>query len=556
MTPLLEGTPKKADTTKVDSPVFRLVLVDLPAGMSTQQLGTPRPLGEQSAVIARIVELLPGTTFSADGHGSFKRGSYQIAFAIEAPTPDSIAVEIDHHDGLVALKRVVAKTGWQIIDPAGGSLVDIEATAASGALVPLSAPTPGPVESTARQRSGSFRWVGVAVGIALVAGSIWFGWTSNHRPPTIEAHLSTSVAAPDSGLSAPALPAASSTMPAPGVPGPSTPADLDAAERSRIRMARMKSVVDQFRTNPIVTQLYDYRQAAAVFPSSVGGGGFMSPERLSNAAFFAAIHTHPYLPPSFAQPERDRYRFEFIGEDCTGTNPYLAFLVNLCKSFVYVARPLPGAPGRRSYALVSSDFRVHYRDQGGMPTLRDPAVDHTTPSPVVEMPKVEPRPQPKGSPGLVLSLRRAATDLIDGALGRKQAEVQLHESNAIQDLRTFAAAENLFHSTIGEGRYAAPEQLAAAEPFASLDMQPFLPAFFRQPLRQGYQFEFVGQKDVTPVGPLASLGLLHESFVYVARPIEPGPEGRRTFALYPDGRVFATSERRVPTTRDEQVRTS
>lgn len=552
---MLEGAPRKADTTNVDTPLFRLVLIDLPAGMGAQQLGAARPLGDRAALIARIVELLPGTTFSADGHGSFKRGSYQIECTIEGPTPDSITVEIDHQDGFVALRRLVAKTGWQIIDPDGRSLVDIDATAATGALVPVIAPAPGPAESTARQRSGSFRWIGVAVGIALVAGSIWLGWTSTYRAPTIEPNASTPVAAPDSGSSAPALPAASGTVPAPGVPGPTTPADLDAGERSRIRMARMKSVADQFRTDPIVTQLYDYRQAAAVFPSSVGGGGFMSPERLSNAAFFAAIHTRPYLPPTFAQPERDRYRFDFIGEDCTGTNPYLAFLVNLCQSFVYVARPLRGAPTKRSYALVSSDFRVHYRDKGGMPTLQDPTVDNTTPSPAVELPKAEPRPQPKESPGLLASLRRAATDLIDRALGRTQAEVQLHESNVIQDLRTFSAAENLFHSTIGEGRYAAPEQLADAEPFASLDIQPFLPAFFRQPLRQGYQFEFVGQNDVTPVGPLAPLGFLHESFVYLARPIEPGPEGRRTFALYPDGRVFATSEARVPTTRDEQVGT-
>lgn len=548
---MLEGAPEKADTTNVDTPLFRLVLMDLPAGMNAEQLGTARPLGDRAALIARIVELLPGTTISADGHGSFKRASYQIEFTIEGPTPDSIIVEIDHQDGFVALKRLVAKTGWQIIDPDSRSLVDIDATAAAGALVPLIAPTVGPAESTARPRSGSFHWIGVAVGIALVVGSLWFGWTSTHRAPTIEPNVSTPVAAPDSKSSAPALPAALGTVPAPGVPGPPTPADLDAGERSRIRMARMKSVAAKFRTDPIVTQLYDYRQAAAVFPSSVGGGGFMSPERLSNAAFFAAIHTRPYLPPAFAQPERDGYRFDFIGEDCTGTNPYLAFLVNLCKSFVYVARPLRGAPSKRSYALVSADFRVHYRDKGGMPTLQDPRVDNTTPSPAVEMPKAEPRPQPKESAGLLASLG----DLIDQALGRKQAEVQLHESNVIQDLRTFSAAENLFHSTIGEGRYAAPEQLADAEPFASLDIQPFLPAFFRQPLRQGYQFEFVGQKGVTPVGPLAPLGLLHESFVYLARPIEPGPEGRRTFALYQDGRVFATSEPRVPTTRDKQVGT-
>jgi hypothetical protein len=461
----------------------------------------------------------------------------------------------------VALKRLVAKTGWQIVDPAGLSLIDIEATAAAGALVPLAvlaAPTPESPKSASRARSGSFRglvhWVGAVVGVALTLGSIWFGWKQNYGTPTIDPHSSTPVAAAANSRSpAPVAPGVSRTAPVVGVPGRPTPADLEATEQLRIRTARMESVAANFRADPIVNHLYDYRQAAAAFPSSVGGGGFMSPERLSDAAFFRAIHTPTPLPPVFTQPERDGYRFDFIGENCTGTNPYLAYLADLCKSFVYVARPLQGARSRRSYALLSSDFRVHYRDRGGMPTRQDPTVDNMASPTAADMPKAGPESQPAESTGLLASLRRAATAVIDRAVGRKQAEVHLHESSALQELRSFSAAENMFHSTIGEGRYATPEQLADGATFASLGTQPYLPASFRQPLRQGYQFEFVGQNDVAPVGPLASLGLLHESFVYVARPIEPGPEGRRTFALYPDGRVFATSARRVPTTRDEPI---
>jgi len=62
----------------VDSPLCGLVLVDLPADVTVPAVGLARPLGERAAIIARIVELLPGTTFSKDGHGSFKRGSYQV----------------------------------------------------------------------------------------------------------------------------------------------------------------------------------------------------------------------------------------------------------------------------------------------------------------------------------------------------------------------------------------------------------------------------------------------------------------------------------------------
>ena len=516
----------------MDTKLFHLVLVDLPPDVSGPHLGVARPLGERAAVIARLVDLLPGTTFDPEGHGSFKRGNYQIAFTVAEHAPDSIDVDIDHRDGFVPLKRVVAKTGWRIVDPAGPSLVDIDATAAAGALVPLILPPAGAAGSPASDRSGTRPWLGVTA-IALVLGAIWVGWKQTHpTPPLGASSVTTPVAAPGSGEDF-----------------------LRLADDVRTKTARMKLIAADFRTDPIVNQLYDYRQAAAVFPSSVGGGGFMSPERLSDVAFFAAIHTRPYLPPVFSQPERDGYRFDFVGGNCTGKNPYLAFLVDLCKSFVYVARPLRGANSRRSYALLSPDFRVHYRKDGATPTLQDPTVDDAAPTPVVDTPKADPRPQAEEPIGLLTWLRNGATGVIDTALGRNQEEVQLRESSAIEDLRVLSAAENAFNSSIGDGRYAAPEQLAGEEIFASLSIQPFLPASFAQPRRQGYDYEFIGQKGLTPVGPLASLGLLYESFVYVGRPIEPGPAGRRTFAVYPDGRVFVTRDGRVPTALDEQVGT-
>jgi len=61
---------------------FRLLLVDLPPGTSAQHIGFARALGERAAVIARLMELLPGTTFNAEGRGSFKRATYEVAFTI------------------------------------------------------------------------------------------------------------------------------------------------------------------------------------------------------------------------------------------------------------------------------------------------------------------------------------------------------------------------------------------------------------------------------------------------------------------------------------------
>ena len=143
--------------------------------------------------------------------------------------------------------------------------------------------------------------------------------------------------------------------------------------------------------------------------------------------------------------------------------------------------------------------------------------------------------------------------MIDKALGgTKQATARLHESNAINDLRVLSSAEATFSAVMGQGRYAAPEQLADATLLKRLGTQPMLEAYFVQPVRQGYQFEFIGEKPDYLHGPLRVFGKVYESFVYVAWPIDPGPEGRRTVALYPDGQVFATSEpRRVPTREDE-----
>jgi len=112
---------------------LRFLLVDLPPGTSAQHIGFARPLGERAAVIARLVELLPATTVNAEGRGSFKRATYEVTFTIVEPEPHSIEVEVDHHEGFVALKRLVAKTGWQMIDPVGETFVDIEASAGVGA---------------------------------------------------------------------------------------------------------------------------------------------------------------------------------------------------------------------------------------------------------------------------------------------------------------------------------------------------------------------------------------------------------------------------------------
>ena len=100
---------------------MRVLLVHLPNGDVSEP---GQPLGPRAQVAARIVELLPGTVFQG-GLGSFRRRSYAVIFRIEGDEPTAVDVEVDHNEGLTALRRIVEKTGWQVIDPSGPYFVDL-----------------------------------------------------------------------------------------------------------------------------------------------------------------------------------------------------------------------------------------------------------------------------------------------------------------------------------------------------------------------------------------------------------------------------------------------
>jgi hypothetical protein len=132
----------------------------------------------------------------------------------------------------------------------------------------------------------------------------------------------------------------------------------------------------------------------------------------------------------------------------------------------------------------------------------------------------------------------------------REASVAYRESDVIKDLRIFFAAETEF-TVMEVGHYAAPEKLADASNYRTVHWQPLLPGYFVQAVRQGYQFEFIPEGPTAPRYQTSQMfGTVYRSFVYAALPVEPGPAGRRSLAIFPDGVVFATSERRVPTRRD------
>lgn len=234
-------------------------------------------------------------------------------------------------------------------------------------------------------------------------------------------------------------------------------------------------------------------------------------------------------------------------------------LADLCSSFSYTARPAPGTPARRSYALLSSDLRIHYRDDGLSPGDSDPVVDGTVAASADGLPgggRLD--LSEEEADGLVGAARTAVLSIIDrvfGEGGRTRAAAEVSESHVLRDLRTFSDASVVFRDTAGSGRcHASPTQLSDPAARDAADPSPPLPAHFAQAVRWGYRYEFVGERSdgcreiaQPPRAPL------WESFVYIARPIEPGPVGRRAFALYPDGLIYVTGESRVPTRSDALV---
>jgi hypothetical protein len=141
---------------------MRVLLVYLPNGDVSEP---GQVLGPRAQVAARIVELLPGTVFQG-GLGSFRRRSYAVIFRVEGDEPTAVDVEVDHDEGLSALRRIVDKTGWQVIDPSGPYFVDL-----AGQSQPTPSAAAQPESSGSRRQStrheGRANAVGRSVSLAL-----------------------------------------------------------------------------------------------------------------------------------------------------------------------------------------------------------------------------------------------------------------------------------------------------------------------------------------------------------------------------------------------------
>jgi hypothetical protein len=545
-----------ADIPGVDpskSTVIRLALVSLPAGATGRDLDLAVPLGTRAAVAARIRDLLPGVTFDDNQDGAFRRAGYTLTFHLAGDEPVRVDVEIDDVGGFVALKRITDKTGWQAVDTGAGCFIDLDASRAAGMTVPRGAavrdapsamaPSPWP----RRARHGAV--------IALLAAGFVISVRWSHRatglPRSEAAPALLAIASAVSSARASATPGGEAAQSAQGL----LQRMAAGAQGMRQQLMYLKLLGPDFRGDPIARQMLDYAVASSLFPSSLGENGFLPPERLADPQLFAALHMPPPLPATFAAARRDGYEFQFAGV-CDRPARVIAQLGPLCGAFVYSAHPVGAVrPGARSYALLTADDRIHYRTDGGVPAASDPTVDNTAPSSADDLNRLgSPTLAPNTHSRIVTALQRATSAMARAAgfASAREATAAFHEQNAIMDLREVLAVEQVFVAMVSRG-YASPERLSDAGATATVNARPLLPAYFMQPLRLGYRFQFAGEQPMPIDERTAPFGAFYQSFVYSAIPVDPGPPGRRSFAAYANGAIYATPERRVPTRADQPL---
>jgi hypothetical protein len=79
--------------------------------------GSEHALGAQREVRERISEVLPGVVFDEDGHGSFTRTGYAVAF--DTGNEDYVHAVTVHVTGgnaaMPPLARLISKTGWRLV---------------------------------------------------------------------------------------------------------------------------------------------------------------------------------------------------------------------------------------------------------------------------------------------------------------------------------------------------------------------------------------------------------------------------------------------------------
>jgi hypothetical protein len=506
---------------------IELVLVDYPSQLNAVDPTRGRALGSYVDVGTRIMRLLPGAVFDAHGHGTYERTDYRVSFTVATDTPTAVHVQIDGPEGLRAIGRIAAGTGWRVIDPRALTFIDTEASLAARRVVPFAinlTAWESPSPARARRRI----WMVVAAVVVATAGAaeMWVAWSRARAPRT-------------------------------NVDDRTADQSYEwFARRAERRQALTKSIAPELREYPAVQDLYDFQIAADEYMRGAGQGRVAAPLHLSDALFWSRRDTPPFLPRYFANPIRNGYAFSYSGDQCKTLNASGEHW-DECAAYVYSATPAEGeGAAGLTFALHSTDQRVHVRTDGRLPSRDDPTIDQLlapTAADLVRGTRRARSPEPEGfSRGFWASLTGDLLRLVAPAAA-SPTEIAFAERSALLDLRDVAAAEQAFVMMAGTfPRYAPVEALADPQTFAALNMSPLLRAVFAQQERHGYTFEFIGEGKTLLEGALQPLGAVYTSFVYVAHP-QASTAGARTFALFPDGRIFWTNAHRPPTRDDSEI---
>lgn len=136
---------------------------------------------------------------------------------------------------------------------------------------------------------------------------------------------------------------------------------------------------------------------------------------------------------------------------------------------------------------------------------------------------------------------------------RREAAARLlpaayRDNKIVEQLIDFQMASRAYWNSVGDGRFSSPELLSNTTVWSRYSMQTFLPASFAQGHRNGYDFEFTGDRcEETEVGWPEC-----QAFVYTARPASPS--GGAIFALSSaDDRIHVRTDGRIPTLADPAI---
>lgn len=289
---------------------------------------------------------------------------------------------------------------------------------------------------------------------------------------------------------------------------------------------RESLLAPQFRIR-VVHELMLVSAATEIPWGSGSGTGYIDPALMANPEIGGGA-----LPEVFAEPSRGGYRFDFVGRDAavgyeTSVTPY--------RSFVYVAWPESDAVGQYTFALHSTDRKIHYTTEDRVPSTLDPTVTDGMPLDGDESVREA------STPGLMSRVSAWGTRM-RRRFFTSGNDVAAAETRAVNDLRAFAAAEDALFLMLGQRGFASVEALNNPGMLEGVPaMAPLLDEDFTEHERDGYRYTFTGERLTEGGEPR-----LYRDYSYVALPVGDSPAGRRSLAIYPDGVIRVRTDRTAP----------